>query len=148
MSSRGELCDPRDLGVKTRATAMKTYYVYILASKSGVLYVGVTNDIERRVAEHKAKLVPGFTAKYNCNRLVWYEEFASIDQAIEAEKRIKGWRRDKKIALIAEKNPAMADLTIARGPTQVDSEVPRVATAPLGMTRRRRTPAEILSGIE
>ena len=125
---------------------MKTYFVYIVASKSGVLYVGVTNDLERRVAEHKAKLIPGFSAKYNCTRLVWFAEFANVNEAIETEKRIKGWRREKKIALIAEKNPAMADLTIIAGPTQVDSEVPRVATAPLGMTARRRTNADILSG--
>ena len=98
---------------------MKTYY-YILASKSGALYVGVTNDLERRVAEHKAKRVPGFSAKYNCNRLVWFEEFANVHEAIEAEKRIKGWRREKKLALIAEKNPAMVDLTVASGPIEAD----------------------------
>jgi putative endonuclease len=125
---------------------MKTYYVYIVASKSGVLYVGVTNDLERRIGEHKAKRIPGFSAKYHCDRLVWFEEFVNVSEAIETEKRIKGWRREKKIALIAEKNPAMADLTIACGPPQLDAEVPRVATAPLGMTGRRRTNADILSG--
>jgi putative endonuclease len=102
---------------------MKTYYVYILASKSGVLYVGVTNDLDRRVAQHKAKRVPGFTAKYYCDRLIWYETFANVNEAIDAEKRIKGWRREKKIRLIAEMNPAWADLTVVRGPTQVDAEV-------------------------
>ncbi|MEA2708817.1 MAG: putative endonuclease [Phycisphaerales bacterium] len=105
----------------TRAPLMKTYYVYIVASKSGVLYVGVTNDLERRIAEHKAKLVPGFTAKYNCDRLVWFEEFASVNDAIAAEKRIKGWRREKKIALIAETNPAMVDLMVATGEIQTES---------------------------
>jgi putative endonuclease len=113
---------------------MKTYYVYILASKSGVLYVGVTNDLDFRVAQHKAKRVPGFTAKYNCDRLVWYEPFANVNEAIDTEKRIKGWRREKKVKLIAEMNPAWADLTVVQGPTQLDTEVPRVATAPLGMT--------------
>jgi putative endonuclease len=113
---------------------MKAYYVYILASRSGVLYVGVTNDLDRRIAEHKAKLVPGFTAKYNCDRLVWYESFANINDAIAWEKRIKGWRRSKKISLIAEKNPALADLMICDRAMPAGFEVPRVATAPLGMT--------------
>src|SRR5688572_21310465 len=113
---------------------MKAYYVYILASRSGVIYVGMTNDLERRVTQHKARLVPGFTAKYRCDRLVWYEAFSSVNEAIETEKRIKGWRREKKLALIVEKNPAWVDLTIASNPTQLHSEIPRVATAPLGMT--------------
>ena len=112
---------------------MRTYYVYIVASKSDVLYVGVTNDLERRIAEHKAKRVPGFAAKYHCDRLVWFEEFANVNDAIETEKRIKGWRREKKIVLIAEKNPAMIDLTIGCGPTQLDSEIPRSQSS-LGMT--------------
>jgi putative endonuclease len=124
---------------------MKTYYVYILASPSGVLYVGVTNEIERRVAEHKAKVVPGFTAKFNCDRLIWYEAFADAAEAIETEKRIKGWRREKKVALIAEKNPTWADLTVATGPTQLDPEIPRVASAPLGMTFAPRSAASRLS---
>ena len=98
---------------------MRTYYAYILASRSGVLYVGVTNDLERRVAEHKAKRVPGFTARYNCERLVWFETFANVNEAIAVETRIKGWRREKKIALIIETNPAMADLTIASGTVQL-----------------------------
>ena len=128
---------------------MKTFFVYMLASKSDVLHVGVTNDLERRIAEHRAKLIPGFSAKYNCDRLVWFEEFANANEAIEMEKRIKGWRREKKLALIAEKSPAMADLTILAGPPQVASEVPRVATAPLGMTggRRPRSNADVLNGI-
>jgi putative endonuclease len=115
---------------------MKACYVYILASRSGVLYVGVTNDLDRRIAEHKVKLVPGFTAKCNCDRLVWYESFANINDAIAWEKRIKGWRRSKKISLIAEKNPALADLMICGRAMPAGFEVPRVATAPLGMTRR------------
>jgi putative endonuclease len=122
---------------------MKTYYVYILASKSGVLYVGVTNDLERRVAEHKAKRVPGFTAQYNCDRLVWFEEFANVHEAIETEKRIKGWRREKKIALIVERNPAMIDLMIGCGPTQLDSEIPRSQSS-LGMTTVQGTSADVI----
>jgi putative endonuclease len=90
---------------------MKTYYVYILASKSRVLYVGVTNDILRRVAEHQSKTVPGFSARYNINRLVYCEESDDIHTAIEREKEIKGWLRKKKIALIESQNPAWEDLS-------------------------------------
>ena len=115
---------------------MKHFYVYILASRNGVLYVGVTNDLERRVQEHKLKAVPGFTAKYACDRLVWCEEFADVVEAIETEKRIKGWRREKKVTLIEESNPQWRDL--AADWFEVDAsrqpEIPRVASAPLGMT--------------
>ena len=114
---------------------MKSYWVYIVASKSGVIYAGMTNDLERRVFEHKTKPIPGFTSKYRCDRLVWYEQFHDVSQAIAMEKRIKGWRRSKKDALIAQKNPGWLDLSITSGElTQVDSEIPRVAAAPLGMT--------------
>ena len=79
---------------------MKTYYVYIMASRSRTLYTGVTNNLERRVVEHKRELVPGFTARYRIERLVYYEVFGDIRQAIQREKKIKGWLRAKKIALI------------------------------------------------
>jgi putative endonuclease len=92
--------------------SMKDYYVYILASKNRVLYVGVTNDILRRVAEHRSKHTPGFTARYNINRLVYCEESDSIAAAIEREKEIKGWLRKKKIALIESLNPAWEDLCL------------------------------------
>ncbi len=90
---------------------MKSYFVYILASKSRVLYVGVTNDILRRVAEHRSKNTPGFTSRYNINLLVYCEETESIIAAIEREKEIKGWRRKKKISLIESQNPAWEDLS-------------------------------------
>jgi putative endonuclease len=91
---------------------MRMYYVYILASKkNGTLYTGVTNDIERRVYEHKHKLTPGFTSRYNVNRLVYYEEFNDIRDAIAREKQIKGWLRKKKIALIESMNPNWDDLS-------------------------------------
>src|SRR6476620_3854283 len=106
---------------------MKTDYVYILASQAGVLYVGVTNDLERRLHQHRSKRVPGFTATYNCERLVWYESFANVNEAIACEKRIKGWRREKKLAVIAEVNPSMADLSVTVGTGQLDSEIPRCA---------------------
>jgi putative endonuclease len=114
---------------------MKTYWVYILASDSGVLYIGVTNHLARRVAEHKAKAVPGFTAQYNCDRLVWHEAFSNANEAIAAEKRIKGWRRSKKVALIVQKNPSWSDLSIVIGEVvPIDSEIPQVAKALIGMT--------------
>ncbi len=89
---------------------MRSYYVYILTNQSRTLYTGVTNDLERRVFEHKNKLVRGFTSKYNITKLVWYEEFNDIYQAIEGEKKIKGWLRSKKIALIESTNPEWHDL--------------------------------------
>ena len=90
---------------------MPEYYVYIMTNKSRTLYVGVTNDLERRVYEHKQKLIKGFTSKYNINKLVWYETFPDIQQAIEGEKRLKGWLRSKKIALVESRNPNWEDLS-------------------------------------
>jgi len=90
---------------------MRQYSVYILTNKSGTLYVGVTNDLERRMFEHKNSLNEGFTKKYQINRLMYYESFNDIHEAIYREKQIKGWRRDKKIALIEEDNPTWQDLS-------------------------------------
>ena len=90
---------------------MKQYYVYIMTNKSGTLYTGMTNDIRRRVSEHKQGMVEGFTKKYNISRLVYYEPFSSVRDAIAAEKRIKGWLRSKKIALIESANPDWRDLS-------------------------------------
>jgi putative endonuclease len=89
----------------------RTYYVYIMASASRVLCTGATNDLARRVWEHKQKLVPGFTRKYNVTRLVHFEEFDKIEDAIAREKEIKGWLRKKKIALIEKRNGAWRDLS-------------------------------------
>jgi putative endonuclease len=89
---------------------MKQYYVYIMASWSRVLYVGVAGDLERRVTEHRNGILPGFTKQYNVTRLVYYEVHEQARHAIEREKRIKAWRRDKKIALIESMNPAWDDL--------------------------------------
>ena len=72
----------------------------------------MTGDLERRLLEHKQKLVPGFTSKYNITELVWFQDFDDPDQAIEAEKRIKAWRRSKKVALIEEINPEWQDLSV------------------------------------
>ncbi len=90
---------------------MAQYCVYIMASKSRTLYTGVTNNLERRVYEHKHKLMPGFTAKYNITRLVHYEVTNDIRDAIAREKQIKGWLRAKKIALIEAENPNWRDLS-------------------------------------
>jgi predicted GIY-YIG superfamily endonuclease len=76
-----------------------------MSSHNRTLYAGVTNDLERRVAEHKTAVI-GFCAQYNVRRLVWYESFTNVNEAIAAEKRIKGWTRAKKVALIEEMNPA------------------------------------------
>ena len=87
------------------------FYVYLLASgKHGTLYIGVTNDLVRRVYEHKQKLVAGFTSRYGVNRLVWYEVYDDPTNAITREKELKKWRRDWKIRLIGESNPDWVDL--------------------------------------
>ena len=92
---------------------MKTYYVYIMTNHSGTLYTGVTNNLERRVYEHKHKLVPGFASKYKITKLVYYEEGNDMDEALAREKQIKGWVRRKKIALIESINPEWKDLSLS-----------------------------------
>jgi putative endonuclease len=87
------------------------YYVYIVASRTHVLYCGVTNNIWKRVEEHREAGISGFTEMYRCTRLVWYERYQYILHAIEREKQIKRWRREKKIWLIEETNPTWADLS-------------------------------------
>lgn len=89
----------------------RAYYVYILASRiGGTLYIGVTNDLVRRVYEHREKLAQGFTRKYNIARLVYFEQHADIEAAILREKRLKKWNRTWKIRLIEEGNPNWDDL--------------------------------------
>lgn len=89
----------------------RTFYVYMLAGKSGVLYTGVTSNLVRRVWEHKQKRIPSFTQRYNLTRLVWFEYGTSARRAITREKEIKGWRRSKKLALIQATNPEWRDLS-------------------------------------
>lgn len=90
---------------------MKTYYVYLMSSqKHGTLYVGVTNDLIRRVWEHKHDVVEGFTKKYQVHWLVWFEETTDVTTAIQREKQIKKWRRQWKIDLIEKENPNWDDL--------------------------------------
>jgi putative endonuclease len=89
----------------------KNYYVYIMTNRSKTLYTGVTNDLIRRVYEHKNKMVECFTKKYNITRLVYFEETGDVQSAIAREKQIKGWLRAKKVALIESKNPEWKDLS-------------------------------------
>lgn len=90
---------------------MKTYYVYIMAShRNGTLYLGVTNDLIRRVYEHKYNLADGFTKKYNVHQLVYYEETPDVVNAIQREKQLKKWNRKWKLALIEKNNPNWEDL--------------------------------------
>jgi putative endonuclease len=87
------------------------YFVYIMTNRSKTLYVGVTNNLVRRVREHKTGIGSGFAAKYKLDRLVYFERFQCVQNAIEREKRIKGWLRIKKIALVVSINPAWRDLS-------------------------------------
>jgi putative endonuclease len=89
----------------------KVYWVYILASRiGGTLYIGITNDLVRRVFEHRMGQVPGFTKQYNVHRLVCFEQFGDIENAIRREKRLKKWNRAWKIQLIEQRNPNWDDL--------------------------------------
>ena len=88
----------------------REYFVYIMANESKMTYTGVTNNLERRVFEHKAKLHDGYTKKYNLTRLVYMETTNEVTEAIQGEKQIKGWLRSRKVALIESENPQWADL--------------------------------------
>ena len=88
----------------------RKYWTYIVASTTGTLYIGMCNNIARRVFEHKSSKFEGFASKYHCNRLVYYETFDDVRKAIDREKQLKGWRREKKIALIESLNPRWTDL--------------------------------------
>jgi putative endonuclease len=109
------------------------YYVYILTNRSRTLYTGVTSDLERRMQEHKQNVVPGFTAQYNIDQLVFYEEFANINEAIAMEKRLKGWTRAKKIALIEIAQSALGGsksrLVSSLAGTRVDCHAERTREA-------------------
>ena len=107
------------------------YYVYIVASRTRVLYCGMTNSIERRPEEHRTGTHAGFAADYQCQRLVWFEHFQYVLNAIEREKQIKSWTRAKKISLIEKTNPSWADLNEAWGTKTADP------STSLGMTKGR-----------
>jgi putative endonuclease len=89
----------------------RTYHVYLMASQSGVLYLGVTSHLSKRAFQHQQKLLPGFTKKYNVTKLVWFEPHSTARAAISREKEIKKWRRSKKITLIESLNPTWTELS-------------------------------------
>ena len=89
----------------------RRYFVYVMANASKRLYTGITNSLRRRVREHKLKLTPGFRAKYNITRLVYFESFEDVRNAIEREKQIKAWIRAKRVALVESTNPKWEDLS-------------------------------------
>jgi putative endonuclease len=102
---------------------MKEFFVYILTNHSRTLYVGITNDLARRLIEHRGASAYSFTGRYKINQLVWYESFSDVNEAIEWEKKIKGWSRKKKVALIEEKNPHWFDLGDSLLGVKVDSSL-------------------------
>jgi len=107
------------------------YFVYMVASKSRVLYIGMTNDVERRVWEHKQDLIDGFSNQYRCHRLVYYESFDDVKKAIDREKQLKRWNRGKKIRLIERTNPTWEDLAQGLGqqhPYTPEKQVPPLAS--------------------
>jgi putative endonuclease len=89
---------------------VRSYYVYIMSNVSKTLYVGVTNNLERRVWEHRQKQIKGFTQRYNITMLVYLEEYVRPDDAIAREKELKGWKRERKLALVRQENPGWLDL--------------------------------------
>lgn len=93
------------------ASAEKTFYVYILANRHRTIYVGMTNDLQRRIHEHKHRLVPGFTSRYGIDRLVYFESGGNALGVIAREKELKGWRRSRKVSLIEQENPEWRDLS-------------------------------------
>ena len=107
----GSLRALRLVEMTERISIMNQYYTYILSNKNDTtLYIGVTNDIERRVAEHRSGTIPGFTQKYKCHKLVYFESFSDVEQAIAREKQLKKWSRAKKDALIDTMNKDRIDL--------------------------------------
>ncbi len=98
-------------GFYDEAMAERIYFTYIMASRSHTLYIGMTGNLRLRVFQHKWHEKDGFTARYNCDRLVWFESFSDVSLAIQREKELKGWRREKKVALIEQANVTWQDLS-------------------------------------
>jgi len=105
-------------------TLRHSYFVYIVSSRSRNLYTGVTNDLGRRVLEHRDGLIPGFTERYRIHRLVYYETFGDIRDAIAREKQVKAWTRAKRVTLIEGKNPTWADLAVSQF-ARTEKQIPR-----------------------
>lgn len=114
----------------------RTYCVYILASRSRNLYTGVTENLERRMVEHRQGLIPGFTTRYRIFRLVHFEFFSDIRAAIAREKEIKGWRREKKVWLIKQSNPTWEDLAEKIGHQYMDATSKADPSPPFAKARR------------
>ena len=112
---------------------MREYCVYVMTNRSKTLYVGVTNDLVRRVYEHKEKLVPGFTTRYNLTQLAYYEGTSDVTAAIRREKEMKGWLRRKKVALIESVNPDWEDLSA--GWFEREGETLRFAQGDMGVAQ-------------
>jgi len=106
----------------------RRYWVYIMASRSLTLYIGVTGNLQRRVAQHKNRSFDGFTAQYNIDRLVYFEPYHYINNAINREKQLKRWRREKKLALIKSMNPTWIDLSADWG-KPIEIRVPPLRSA-------------------
>jgi len=112
----------------------KQYFVYLMTNRwRNVLYTGITNSLEKRIWQHKNKAVPGFTKKYNCDRLVYFETYTEVDQAIAREKQIKAWSRAKKNALVATTNPEWNDFA---SDWYDENEGDSSPSPRLGMTRK------------
>jgi putative endonuclease len=96
--------------LSTRSVNSKIYFVYLMTNRSGTLYVGITNDLRRRVYEHANRIKEGFTSKYLLDRLIHFEMFQDVRLAIAREKQIKAWSREKKVLLVRKSNPRFLDL--------------------------------------
>ena len=99
------------------------YFAYIVASKSRTIYIGVTNNLLKRITQHKLKTYPGFSSTYNCDRLVWFERFEYVNNAIHRETELKGWRRSRKLALIETANPTWEDLSASWFPISSQTRI-------------------------
>lgn len=116
----------------------RLYFVYIVASRSGVLYIGVTNSIRRRCIEHKSRNSDSFTAKHRCTRLVWYEVHRWPSFAIAREKQLKGWTRAKKLDLIEKMNPHWLDLSEQGCSPPMTASSPDIKPGNIPLTLRRQ----------
>ncbi|MGA9963738.1 MAG: GIY-YIG nuclease family protein [Terriglobales bacterium] len=127
-------------------SAEKHYYVYIMASRSLNLYTGVTNSIYHRALQHKSGEIDGFTKKYNINRLVYYETFEHIGNAIAREKQVKAWTRAKRLALIKPINPTWQDLAEDWG-AKGELQIPRFARDDNSLDERKSSGSEKKEGV-
>lgn len=123
----------------------RSYWTYIVASISGTLYIGMTNDLFKRVMDHKLGAIDGFSSKYRCKLLVWFEEFNHPSNAIAREKQLKGWRRSRKTDLIDSVNPRWEDLAMFWGKEQL-SPSESIAEANQQLSSMKKLGAAVASG--